>query len=57
MTPANFLRDVEEAFDLYLDDTIARGEQLYHLDGEIAFRHCAGRIETWAHDEDSYPFD
>ncbi len=47
MTPALFNPNVDEAFDLFIGNTIGRAEDLYHLDGETAFRRHNGCIETF----------
>ena len=47
MTPALFNPNVDEAFDLFIGSTIGRAEDLYHLDGETAFRRSGGTIETF----------
>lgn len=47
MTPALFNPSVDEAFELFIGNTIGRAEDLYHLDGETAFRRRNGCIETF----------
>ena len=47
MTPALFNANVDEAFDLFIGNTICRAEDLYLIDGETAFRRHNGCIETF----------
>jgi hypothetical protein len=47
MTPALFNIDAGEAFDLFIGTAIGRAEDLYLLDGEMAFRRSGGCIETF----------
>ncbi len=47
MTPALFTANIEDAFDLFIGTAIGRAEQLWELDGEIAFRRRGGIIETF----------
>ncbi len=47
MTPALFNINADDAFDLFIGTAIGRGEDLYLLDGETAFRRTLGTIETF----------
>lgn len=47
MTPAIFIPNAADAFELFIGMAIGRAEDLYELDGETAFRRCGGRIETF----------
>lgn len=47
MTPQLLSRNVEDAFDYFITTAVTRGEDLYELDGETAFRRCSGNIETF----------
>jgi hypothetical protein len=47
MRDAYLTRDAEDALELFIGATIGRAEDLYDLDGEIAFRRHEGRIETF----------
>lgn len=53
MTPALFLPNVDEGFDLFLDTVVGRADDLYHLDGETAFRRRGRTIETFDIDLDA----
>lgn len=46
MTPL-FNPRADEAFELFIGTAINRAEDLYHLDGETAFRRRDGQIETF----------
>ncbi len=37
----------DDALELFFGATIGRAEDLYDLDGEIAFRRAEGQIETF----------
>lgn len=47
MTPQLLSSNVEDAFDYFINTAVTRGEDLYELDGETAFRRCSGTIETY----------
>jgi hypothetical protein len=47
MTSAHFFPNVDDAFDSFLETAVSRAEDLYHLDGETAFRRYGGTIETF----------
>lgn len=47
MTPTFLNLGAEDAFDLFIGTSIGRAEDLYYLDGEIAFRARYGEIETF----------
>lgn len=47
MTPALFQPNVDDAFDLFIGNSIGRAEDLYLIDGETAFRRRGGSIETF----------
>lgn len=47
MTPALLNINADDAFDLFIGTAIGRAEDLYLLDGEMAFRRCGGCIETF----------
>lgn len=47
MTPTLLSSNVEDAFDYFMATAVTRGEDLYELDGETAFRRCSGTIETY----------
>lgn len=47
MTPVLFNPNVDDAFDLFIGTSISRADDLYHLDGETAFRRSGGSIETF----------
>lgn len=52
MIPALYRTDIEDAFDFFIEEAVHRVEELYHLDGETAFRRHGGHISTWALDFD-----
>lgn len=47
MTPALFSSNVEDALDYFMSTAVTRGEDLYELDGETAFRRSGGMVETF----------
>lgn len=47
MTPALLCPNIEDAFDMFVGTAVLRAEDLYHLDGETAFRRRGGSIETF----------
>lgn len=47
MTPALLNINADDAFDLFIGTAIGSAEDLYLLDGEMAFRRCGGCIETF----------
>lgn len=50
MTPSLLSSNVEDAFDYFMNTAVTRGEDLYELDGETAFRRTGGTIETFDRD-------
>lgn len=47
MTPALLCPTIEDTFDMLVGTAVARAEDLYHLDGETAFRRRGGMVETF----------
>ena len=47
MIPAIWNPNAGDALDAFMADTIRSAEDLYHIDGEIAFRRRAGIVETF----------
>lgn len=47
MTPVLFNPNAADAFDLFIGTAIGRAQDLYEIDGEIAFRRYGGCIETF----------
>lgn len=47
MTPALYATNVEDALDYFMSTAVTRGEDLYELDGETAFRRSGGLVETF----------
>ena len=47
MTPALFNPNVTDAFELFIGTVVQRADDLWELDGETAFRHLNGTIETF----------
>jgi hypothetical protein len=47
MAPNFFNSNVDDAFDLLIETTIGRADDLYYLDGETAFRSRGGTVETF----------
>lgn len=47
MTPALYLPNVDDAFDLFIESQVRTADDLYDLDGEIVFRRCGRTIETF----------
>ena len=47
MTPSFLSSNVDDALDLFMDTAVTRGEDLYELDGETAFRRTGGIVETF----------
>lgn len=47
MTPALFHVNVDEGFELFVGNPVRCADDLYDLDGEIAYRRRGGCIETF----------
>lgn len=47
MSASTLSPNTVESFELFIDSPICRGEDLYLLDGETAFRRRGGCIETF----------
>ena len=47
MTPALFNPNADDAFDHFIGTTVQCADDLYDLDGEIAYRRRGGCIETF----------
>jgi hypothetical protein len=47
MSPLYLNANAEDAFDLFIGTAIGRAEDLYLIDGEMAFRRYGGAIETF----------
>lgn len=47
MSPLYLNPNAEDAFDLFIGTAIGRAEDLYLIDGEMAFRRYGGTIETF----------
>jgi hypothetical protein len=47
MSPACMNPSIEDALDAFMADPIGRAEDLWLMDGEIAFRRRAGTVETF----------